>query len=852
MSALVQVGGGSPNAAVADVVFVHGIQGDPRGTWTNKNGGFWPYWLAEDNAGLAVWSAGYKAAISEWAGTAMPLFDRANNVLAELQAAGIGGRPICWVTHSMGGLLVKKMLRNADSIAAEFRSLSDATRGVVFIGTPHTGSDLASLARYLGSVLRLSAAAKDLQPLSAQLLELNIWYRENHRRLGVATQVYFETQTTKGVWVVDRGTADPGLEGVIPIGLDADHLSICKPSGKDDLIYKRTMAFIRRVVAPQTANTDGRPKVRAHAVAVPGHRDSTASRGRVRRPEMGHPRLVMGTGPPLIEERLDLEIVDGGIQSIRETPGQPRAIARLAFPSDKDLEDYRIALAKTAALTDLPNDYETIGPMRKLVHPLRETLLQAVPEEVRQRMIAEGAGPVRKLVTIELRLKDSRLEAYPWELIAEPAALCKETTSVSVWRSVPSSPGVPERWTGNVLLTGMSVMGWVGAFAHDELAWINGELSGHPHLEAFSYPNISSNFKELLEKHRPAAFHLTAHAASESSQFQTEHRLIFKELGIHHKSLARELRRYGVWIAVFNCCDSATAPPDESRPPAYEIAEGSGAVTIGMAGLLQPYMGGLFATTFYRCLARGFSAVQAYYEAICRIRDHDIYSTMWSVPVMYASTSNVIPFPADDEARARLGIEQIRLHVKTLDLELQDLAAENFGSSGEWADQAATPILRTECIRSYLTAVVTARPAAVGDGRRRQRHLDKARDDLRSAMCATATALARLGDPDVGAPERRALLRELPRHRTRHQDVLETLDNLLGKGRRRTPFIRIMIRRCRCWVDAHEWMPNATERDTPSPGAKLGAILLHRRAQPILLGSTKRSAYTAVNGSLME
>jgi hypothetical protein len=225
---------------------------------------------------------------------------------------------------------------------------------------------------------------------------------------------------------------------------------------------------------------------------------------------------------------------------------------------------------------------------------------------------------------------------------------------------------------------------------------------------------------------------------------------------------------------------------------------------------------------------------------------------MWSVPVMYASTSNVIPFPADDEARARLGIEQIRLHVKTLDLELQDLAAENFGCSGEWADQAATPILRTECIRSYLTAVVTARPAAVGDGRRRQRHLDKARDDLRSAMCATATALARLGDPDVGAPERRALLRELPRHRTRHQDVLETLDNLLGKGRRRTPFIRIMIRRCRCWVDAHEWMPNATERDTPSPGAKLGAILLHRRAQPILLGSTKRSAYTAVNGSLME
>ena len=328
----------------------------------------------------------------------------------------------------------------------------------------------------------------------------------------------------------------------------------------------------------------------------------------------------------------------------------------------------------------------------------------------------------------------------------------------------------------------MAVMGWVGPFAHDELAWIKGELSGHHHLEVFGYPNISSSFKELLEKHRPAAFHLTAHAASESPQFQTEPRLIFKELNINHKFLARELRRNGVWIAVFNCCDSATPPPDGRRPPAYEIAEVSGAVTIGMAGLIQPYMGGLFATTFYRCLARGFSAVQAYHEAVCSIRDHDIYSTMWSVPVMYASTSNVIPFPADDEARARLGIEQIRLHVKTLDLELQNLAEENSRSSGEWADQAATPILRTECIRSYLTAVAAARPAAAGDGRRRLRHLDKARDDLRSAMCATATALARLGDPDVGGPERQAVLRELPCDITLHQDIHETLDDLLGKA----------------------------------------------------------------------
>lgn len=57
----------------------------------------------------------------------------------------------------MRGLLVKQMLWNADSLAPEFRPISQVTRGLVFIATPHTGSDLASIGRYL-KFLRSSAA----------------------------------------------------------------------------------------------------------------------------------------------------------------------------------------------------------------------------------------------------------------------------------------------------------------------------------------------------------------------------------------------------------------------------------------------------------------------------------------------------------------------------------------------------------------------------------------------------------------------------------------------------------------------------------------------------------------------
>src|SRR5205085_558252 len=106
---------------------------------------FWPGWLAAESPELAVWSLGYESSSSAWRGHSMPLFLRANEALAAMKAEGLGERPICFVAHSMGGLLVKQLLRNADSLAPEFRGIGDAIRGISFIATPHTGSHVASI-----------------------------------------------------------------------------------------------------------------------------------------------------------------------------------------------------------------------------------------------------------------------------------------------------------------------------------------------------------------------------------------------------------------------------------------------------------------------------------------------------------------------------------------------------------------------------------------------------------------------------------------------------------------------------------------------------------------------------------
>jgi hypothetical protein len=91
--------------AVADVIFIHGLGGDKFGTWqaSTSSEGFWPAWLSNDLPGIAVYTMAYEASFSGWLGNAMPLGDRAINVLACLEADELGKRPLIFVCHKPWG-----------------------------------------------------------------------------------------------------------------------------------------------------------------------------------------------------------------------------------------------------------------------------------------------------------------------------------------------------------------------------------------------------------------------------------------------------------------------------------------------------------------------------------------------------------------------------------------------------------------------------------------------------------------------------------------------------------------------------------------------------------------------------
>lgn len=88
-------------------------------------------------------------------------------------------RPLIFLCHSFGGLIVKKALVMANvrrGEEARFAAIADATVGVVFLGVPHEGSKLSKLARAQSAVLKAFGS-------SSHLLELVGEDSETARRL---------------------------------------------------------------------------------------------------------------------------------------------------------------------------------------------------------------------------------------------------------------------------------------------------------------------------------------------------------------------------------------------------------------------------------------------------------------------------------------------------------------------------------------------------------------------------------------------------------------------------------------------------------------------------------------------
>lgn len=263
MATLTQVYETSSSDAL-HVIFVHGLGGDARATWMHNSKDhttLWPSWIGDD-VGCNVWVAGYGAALSGWTDAAMHLSDLGETLFAALQAEqSLQGRNIVLVGHSLGGLVIKSGMTQAQVLGDSQRLLLlKRITGVVFVGTPHQGASLATVAHHLRLLLRTNAQVTNMVNDDAWLKLLNGQFRALHAQYNFAVRVFFESRGVlvgrkffgisfgKRLLIVDRNSSDPGLTGVVATAIEGDHIEMAKPKSREELIHKALVKFLKGVM----------------------------------------------------------------------------------------------------------------------------------------------------------------------------------------------------------------------------------------------------------------------------------------------------------------------------------------------------------------------------------------------------------------------------------------------------------------------------------------------------------------------------------------------------------------------------------------------------------------------------
>ena len=156
------------------------------------------------------------------------------------QDLDVGSVPIIIVAHSMGGLVAKKAYL-LGQIDETYQDIVRSISAMVFLATPHRGSNLAEvLGRLLTVFFQPSREfISDLNKGSHALEELNEQFRHVAPKLSIWS--FYETLVTPvgpaNIMVLDKDSSILGYTKEVSRPLNADHHGVCKYPGPEDSNY---------------------------------------------------------------------------------------------------------------------------------------------------------------------------------------------------------------------------------------------------------------------------------------------------------------------------------------------------------------------------------------------------------------------------------------------------------------------------------------------------------------------------------------------------------------------------------------------------------------------------------------
>ncbi|RJE21192.1 hypothetical protein PHISCL_06468 [Aspergillus sclerotialis] len=252
------------SALSADIVAVHGLDENGTTAWTHpETQCFWLRdLLSSDIPDARILTFDYKADVTSFFGStsADRILHISQTLLEELNAdrelEDCTERPIIFLCHGLGGIIVKKALAIAATSTsaklAHLHSIVTSTYGLIFFGTPHEGIQKGKwylLSRGLRGVLRdqsqLVAAieknSETLQNITEQFTPLlKQFYIHN----------FWETvETVRGLTkscVVSSASAAPAWEDTGRSGLPATHSQMCKFGDRKEPSYRMVYGILQR------------------------------------------------------------------------------------------------------------------------------------------------------------------------------------------------------------------------------------------------------------------------------------------------------------------------------------------------------------------------------------------------------------------------------------------------------------------------------------------------------------------------------------------------------------------------------------------------------------------------------
>jgi len=264
---------------VVDIVAVHGLNGDASKSFTSsKTQKFWlgdEDMLPKDITNCRVLTFSYPASVVEVFGktSSDTILQHATTLVQELAADRLMEkameRPIIFLCHSLGGIIVKRALIYSEGRKSKktehIHSIFVSTYGLLFFGTPHHGSNKANLATFVQRVVDVlpsrvvdtdSQLLESLKEGSETLQDITDNFQPKMKRF----HVFFfweQGKSNLGVtwdYVVTETSAAPILDDTDRAGLRADHQNICKFATRTSPGYRLVIATLMRYCdeAPRT------------------------------------------------------------------------------------------------------------------------------------------------------------------------------------------------------------------------------------------------------------------------------------------------------------------------------------------------------------------------------------------------------------------------------------------------------------------------------------------------------------------------------------------------------------------------------------------------------------------------